>query len=96
MTAFTTRIELHDNATWDEYARLHAEMAKRGFTRTIIGSDGVEYELPGAEYDLEANVTSMDVIEAAKAAASAAAPTNRRAILVSEAVNRVWNGLNVA
>ncbi len=51
MSRFTTRVELHNARSYDDYARLHAQMEGRGFTRTIQGDDGVRYQLPSAEYD---------------------------------------------
>lgn len=46
MVTYTTRVELRDNANWDQYNRLHAEMERRGFSRTIVADDGVRYHLP--------------------------------------------------
>lgn len=96
MTDFTTRVELHDNATWDEYEDLHSEMEKRGFTRTITSDDGVTYQLPWAEYNFEGQATRQQVLDHAKAAAAAAAPKRRRAILVTQSAGRKWIGLDKA
>jgi hypothetical protein len=40
MNRFTTRVELH-YADEDEYETLHEEMQRRGFSRTILGTDRV-------------------------------------------------------
>lgn len=96
MTEFTTRIELHDDATWGEYTELHSQMESRGFTRTIKSDAGPTYRLPWAEYNFEGSSTGNDIVEKAKAACAAAAPMRRRAILVTQSAGRIWNGLDRA
>ena len=93
MPSFTTRVMLR-NPEGSEYDDLHEEMEKRGFSRTIAGSDGTSYELPQAEYDYTGNVTRTQVLDKAKAAAAAAAPSRRRAILVTQSAGRAWIGLD--
>jgi len=55
--SYTTRVELHDAKTWQDYENLHSEMAREGFARTITSDEGIEYELPTAEYVINANYT---------------------------------------
>lgn len=91
MTAFTTRVELHD-AAYDEYETLHDEMEQRGFTRTITAGDGTEYHLPWAEYNYLDDRTKEGILALARAAA---AETGRRyAVLVTESSGRTWHGLD--
>jgi hypothetical protein len=37
MPQFTVRVELHE-AKWGDYDTLHAAMAKKGFSRLIVGN----------------------------------------------------------
>lgn len=91
MSRFTVRVELHRADDDDDYELLHAEMEKRGFARTIRGSDGLTYQLPPAEYDFHGSVSTDAVLDVAQHAANA---TGRRSsILVTEAISRRWRGL---
>jgi hypothetical protein len=92
MPSFTTRVELH-KATRDDYEKLHTEMQKRGFSRTITSDDGIVYHLPTAEYDLEGQLTCEQVRDRAGTAAASAVPHLGRAILVSQSPSRCWIGL---
>lgn len=91
MNRFTTRVELH-HADEDDYETLHEEMQRRGFTRTILSSDGVTYHLPPAEYDYRGDITGQRVLDLAQAAADATYCPS--AILVTEARQRRWSGLS--
>ena len=93
MAQFTVRIELHD-AQWPDYDAFHAAMERQGFSRLISGDDGRTYQLPWAEYDGAANLTSMQVLGAAQTAANSTGKKN--SVLVTEAKNRAWSGLPVA
>jgi hypothetical protein len=90
MPAFTIRVELH-NASYSDYETLHAAMARRGFSRQITSDDGVTYQLPTAEYERSGNLTTQQVLDAAKAAAAETGKTF--AVLVTEATRRMWIGL---
>jgi hypothetical protein len=90
MGAFTTRVELHD-AQRSDYEKLHVEMEKRGFSRTIVGNDKIVYDLPPAEYVYYGEVTKWDVLEKAKTAAKSVKPSY--AVLVTEAISWAWFGL---
>jgi hypothetical protein len=90
MPAFTTRVELH-SASYSDYETLHAAMARRGFSRLITSDDGITYQLPTAEYDRSGNLTTQQVLDAAK---SAAAETGKSfGVLVSDAPRRMWYNL---
>jgi hypothetical protein len=52
MARFTVRVELHGVKTEAEYKSLHDDMFAAGFTRFVTASDGTNYLLPSAEYDL--------------------------------------------
>lgn len=92
MAQFTVRVELHQ-AEWSDYERLHAAMEQKGFSRLITADSGSTYHLPWAEYDGTANLTSMQVLEIARAAAGSTG--KRNAVLVTEASSRAWAGLEV-
>ena len=77
-----------------DYEKLHAEMAKQGFVRTIVSDDNVTYHLPTAEYNLVANnFTLGQVLEKAKVAAKQTGKEN--SIIVTEANGRTWHNLPV-
>lgn len=91
MAKFTTRVELH-SADSDDYDTLHEEMKNEGFTRTITSGDGIEYHLPTAEYNYEANITRDGVFKKAK---SAAGKTGKNySLLVTESEGRTWYNLD--
>jgi len=92
MAQFTVRVELHQ-AQWDDYETLHSAMERQGFSRLIKADDGTTYQLPWAEYNVTANLTSMQVLDAARAAANTTGKQN--AVLVTEAVRRAWIGLSL-
>ena len=69
MAQFTTRVELHD-ADGADYEALHEYMLAAKFYRTIVGSDGVKYKMPTAEYDSVFDLTASQVCDLAQATAS--------------------------
>lgn len=92
MAKFTTRVELI-NADSDDYDTLHQEMENRNFSRTIVGTDGVEYNLPPAEYNRDGNYTRQQTLDSAIAAANTTGKQSR--ILVTESNGRKWSNLEV-
>jgi hypothetical protein len=90
MANFTVRVELH-SATYQDYETLHREMAKAGFSRTILGDNGANYQLPTAEYVTSGNVTVQQVLEAAKGAASRTGKSFET--IIAETVRWMWCGL---
>lgn len=93
MAQFTVRVELHE-AQWADYNTLHAAMERQGFSRLIKGDDGQTYQLPWAEYDGAANLSSMQVLALARNAANTTGKKN--SVLVTEAKDRAWSGLSLA
>jgi hypothetical protein len=91
MANFTVRVELH-NAQWSDYDQLHSAMEQKGFSRHITSDDGKIYQMPWAEYNGTANLTSSQVRDIAKEAADTTGKQN--AVFVTEAVTRAWVGLN--
>ena len=89
MANFTVRVELH-NAQWSDYDQLHAAMEQKGFSRQIISDDGKTYQMPWAEYNGSANLSSAQVRDIAKAAADTTG-----SVFVTEAVTRAWVGLSM-
>ena len=71
MSLFTTRVELHNAKTSEDYDKLHIEMEKEGFFRTIqLQGENVVYHLPTAEYNLSSEKTTEQVLDLAKKAAT--------------------------
>jgi hypothetical protein len=93
MAQFTIRIELHE-AQWVDYQMLHAAMERQGFYRLITAEDGQTYQLPWAEYNRTADLSSMQVLGVAQNAANSTAKKN--AVLVTEAKSRAWSGLQTS
>jgi hypothetical protein len=93
MAQFTVRVELHE-AQWTDYNTLHAAMERQGFSRLIKGDDGHTYQLPWAEYDGAANLSSLQVLALAQTAANTTGKKN--SVLVTEAKYRAWSGLSLA
>ncbi len=89
MASFTTRIELHDVKPGDYYT-LHDEMERRGFTRTIKGSDAV-YKLPEATYNFIGEIEAQAVYDKAQQAVAALGRTG--GIVVTQSAGRVIGGL---
>jgi len=90
MSKYLTRIELH-NADQADYIKLHALMGKAGFSRVIEGSNGVQYNLPWAEYYCEGNFSTDAVLGAAK---NAAKMTGRdSAVVTGQFTVLKWDGL---
>ncbi|HEM8306957.1 MULTISPECIES: DUF2622 domain-containing protein [Providencia] len=90
MAMFIVRVEL-PNADYSDYQRLYDLMEGYGFTKQITGDDGVQYDLPDAEYyyngtyDIEA--VSSTAFKVAKSVR-----TNAK-VLVTEAERIKWTGL---
>ena len=93
MAQFTVRVELHE-AQWADYDTLHAAMARQGFRRQITSDDGRTFDLPWAEYDGAADITSTQVLTIAQNAAATTGKKN--SVLVTEAKSRAWSGLPVS
>lgn len=71
---------------------LAQNLARVGIVDEIIGSDGVIYKLPPAEYNYEGTSTADAVLNAAREAANRTGKTN--AVLVSDSTRRTWIGLD--
>jgi len=93
MTRYMVRVELH-YANEAHYQRLHALMAIHGLLRYIDNQTGGKVWLPPAEYTIVTNATANDVKAMAKI--SAAALGLKFAVLVTEAVSVIWEGLQAA
>lgn len=92
MARFMVRVVLHDaDDNGSDYEELHGAMEMLGFSRIIESSKGFVYHLPPAEYHMEAELPIDDV----RAFALQAAATTRRrhAVLVTEAHQIAWEGL---
>lgn len=93
MSQFTVRVELHE-AQWADYETLHSAMCGQGFSRHILGDNGLTYHMPWAEYDATSSLSSIQVLGIAQRVANSTG--KRHAILVTESKSRAWSGLLVA
>lgn len=93
MAQFSIRVELHE-AQWADYDTLHAAMEWQGFSRIITADDGRAYQLPWAEYNGTASLTTVPVLGVAQTAANSTGKNN--SVLVTETKSRAWSGLPVA
>jgi hypothetical protein len=90
MATYMTRIELHD-AMYRDYEVLHSAMAAEGFSRTIVGDNGIVYQLPTAEYYRSTQLSLEQVLDSAKRAAS---KTGKNYGAISTVANgSMWIGL---
>ncbi len=93
MANYIARVELH-KATYQDYEQLHANMAGRGYARTIVGDDGKTYQLPTGTYVARNATASLQV--ALDAAEEAATETGKAwSIIVADWSAARWNGLSV-
>ncbi|SJZ78357.1 hypothetical protein [Sediminibacterium ginsengisoli] len=95
MALFTTRVELHNAKTSEDYDTLHKAMEKEGFWRTIqLSGETTVYHLPTAEYNYSGKVETSAVLELAKKAATKTGKTF--SVLVTKADGRrYWYNLPV-
>jgi hypothetical protein len=92
MASFTIRVELH-NASRGDYETLYRHLAEYNITDTLVCESGTRHKLPTAEYNYEGAATYWQVLETIKwCAAKTARPYS---ILVTEASNRAWHGLQL-
>lgn len=91
MPSFTTRVELHD-ADSDDYTKLHKEMRKEGFSRTVTGKSDREYQLQPGEYDYYGDDSRQEVLGKAKSAAGEV--KGSYSVLVTKSAGRSWYNLN--
>jgi hypothetical protein len=66
---YVARVELLGNPTYTDYANLHSAMARSGFSRTIVGGDGLTYDLPHATYQSGSYSSAASARDAARKAA---------------------------
>ena len=91
MAEYIARVELH-NGTYQDYETLHASMQRRGFARTVVGSDNLKYQLPTATYIARNSASTAD--EACNAAIAAAKETGRtHSLIVTDWNIARWSGL---
>jgi hypothetical protein len=91
MSNYIARVELH-SANSEDYEVLHAEMEKRGYARTVLGSDGFTYDLPTGTYVLrDTNITVDGALRRAVEAANATG--NKNSTIVADWNVAAWQGL---
>lgn len=93
MPKYTTRVELHNHKRGD-YDRLHEEMEKQGFRRTITDENGNEFHLPTAEYNYVGSIDDKDtILKRAIKAARVVKPDDDFEVLVTKSRGRTWHNL---
>lgn len=90
MSKYTTRVQLID-ADSDDYDTLYEEMEKEGFSKAITNGDGVKYDLPDAEYNIDSTLDSSTILNKAKIAAEKTG--NNYRVLVTKSAGRKWYNL---
>lgn len=90
MNYYTVRIELH-NAALVHYTTLHAAMVSAGFSRTVRGSNGIEYHLPQAEYVIQGNYALNNIVNSGKAAIAKTGLSG--IVFATQATSLQWDGL---
>ena len=88
MAEFTTRVYLH-HADVSDYLKLHLKMTKEGFTRNVVGDDGLMVELPPAEYHYEGPESRTEIL--AKAKKAAITVKSAFSVLVTESHGMSWH-----
>jgi|EndMetStandDraft_8_1072994.scaffolds.fasta_scaffold1025214_2 hypothetical protein len=107
MVAYLTRVELYgDDQAPGDYTRLHEEMEKRKFHRTIVADNGQRVHLPTAEYHSYGELSAAEVealaVQACNAIGYVTWPgtagriTRLCAVLVTQASAFKWIGLRSA
>ncbi len=89
MASFTTRVELKNNPSLEDYTFLHTAMESGGFSKTITSDEGIKFYLPSAEYDISGNFTRDEVLTKAKQVLTVIAKEGY--VLVTESNGRTWN-----
>ncbi len=96
MLDYHVRVELHGiHHSSSTYDTLHHVMEHVGFSRTIVGDDGVIYKLPPAEYRARSNRTAEEVRSFAVDAAERVVSTPVT-VFVTQSVCAAWYGLDRA
>lgn len=89
MPSYFARVELHGNATYAQYERLHVAMANRGFQRTIRNFNGTTLNLPMATYYKENSTFSVSQENEAIRLAANSVQLNNSIVVIQSAG---WNG----
>lgn len=91
MSDFIIRVELH-NATATDYSNLHSAMETAGFSRTIMDSRGILYQLPTAEYVCSPTTQTVnDIRDIAYRIAGRVRPDP--SVIAANYTGAAWNGL---
>jgi hypothetical protein len=94
MANYIARVELHA-ATYNDYETLHSQMQQRSYARTILGSDGVTYQLPTGTYVMrDTNSSLQNALNKADEAANQTGKTS--SIIVTDWTGAMWRGLGAA
>ncbi|WP_453978567.1 hypothetical protein [Brevundimonas sp. Marseille-Q4549] len=89
MARYLIRVVLH-GATAVHYSMLHDQMERAGAKRRVIGTDGVVYDLPDAEYVLESAYSTTKVRDAVIAIACGAKAKPDPSVLVAAYNDLTW------
>ncbi|PSL44233.1 hypothetical protein CLV51_10699 [Chitinophaga niastensis] len=90
MSIFIVRVVLH-NANETDYNILHSAIEDKGFSRTVLSDDNIEYHLPEAEYYKKGNYIKEQIRDSAVLAAKTTG--KKYAVLVTQSDGICWIGL---
>lgn len=91
MASYIARVELHGGSA-EDYNNLNNALATLGFSRAVVGDNGVAVQLPTGQYVGTGEFTANQISEIVQ---SAALKTKKGfAILVSDFTTAAWFGLD--
>lgn len=89
MAAYLIRVVLH-GATSSHYTTLHERMLEAGAKRSIVGTNGVLFDLPDGEYVLASSYTTEKVRDGVADIAAAVKGSPAPSVLVAAYSNIAW------
>jgi hypothetical protein len=96
MAEFTIRVELKGNPTYQDYEKLHAQMASVGFLRYVAGvnnkNEKAQFDLPTALYFGLSDQSASTVRD--RVTAKAQTIQSSIIVFVAETINWAYNNTN--
>lgn len=89
MAAYIIRVVLH-GATAAQYAALHKGMLNGGAKRTILGANGLAFDLPDGEYVLSSSLVATKIRDIVADIARAAKTSPDPSLIVAAYTDIAW------
>jgi hypothetical protein len=89
MAQFTIRVELH-KASWDDYVKLAAALARQNITDVLTIDTGERWKMPPGEYQCHGELTPKQVHDIVQTAVGTTGRTS--AIIVTQSAGRYVSG----